>query len=365
MKKIFTLVIIATLVMGLLAGCGNNSETPAAEVPASGGDDVIKATLIVRTQLGDKSFNDSAWAGVQRAGEELGMEVKVIEIGGDQAKYEPTFLDVSESDADIILVNSGAMSEVADGLVDQFPDKKYIFFDMDPLFENTHENVIAISYKQNESSYLAGVLGALMSETGRIGFIGGTENLIINDFMVGYINGAKDTNENIKIETSMIGNFNDTGKSKELAFVQINNGADVIHPVAGGASLGALDAVKERGAWALGVDSDQAMMLKDSAPETADRILTSALKNVNVSLFNVLKDIKEGNIEWGTTNRMGVKDGVAGIAKNEYYDRLVPEEIKAKIEEVEAKIASGEIVVPSAFEMSQDEINNLKNSVKP
>lgn len=365
MKKLFTLVIIATLVMGLLAGCGNNSETPAAEVPASGGDDVIKATLIVRTQLGDKSFNDSAWAGVQRAGEELGMEVKVIEIGGDQAKYEPTFLDVSESDSDIILVNSGAMSEVADGLVDQFPDKKYIFFDMDPLFENTHENVIAISYKQNESSYLAGVLGALMSETGRIGFIGGTENLIINDFMVGYINGAKDTNENIKIETSMIGNFNDTGKSKELAFVQINNGADVIHPVAGGASLGALDAVKERGAWALGVDSDQAMMLKDSAPETADRILTSALKNVNVSLFNVLKDIKEGNIEWGTTNRMGVKDGVAGIAKNEYYDRLVPEEIKAKIEEVEAKIASGEIVVPSAFEMSQDEINNLKNSVKP
>lgn len=364
MKKTFKLLIVAALVMSLLAGCAK-SESPSSGVPASGGDDVIKATLIVRTQLGDKSFNDSAWAGVQRAGQELGIEVKVIEIGGDQTKYEPTFLDVSESDADIILVNSGAMSEVADGLADQFPDKKYVFFDMDPIFENTHDNVIALSYNQNESSYLAGVLGALMSESGEIGFIGGTENLIINDFMVGYISGAKDTNEDIKIHTSMIGNFNDTGKSKELAFVQINNGADVIHPVAGGASLGALDAVKERQIWALGVDSDQAMMLKESNPETADRIPTSALKNVNVSLYNVLKDYAEGNVEWGTTNRMGVKDGVAGIAKNEYYDKLVSEDIKAKIEEVEAKIISGEIVVPSAFDLSQDEINDLKNSVKP
>lgn len=364
MKKIFKLLIITTLVISLLAGCAK-TETPQTEVPASGSDAPLKATLIVRTQLGDKSFNDSAWSGVKRAGDELGLEVRVIEIGGDQAKYEPTFLDVSESDADIILVNSGAMSEVADGLVDQYPDKKYVFFDMDPLFENTHDNVIALSYNQNESSYLAGVLGALMSQTGEIGFIGGTENLIINDFMVGYISGAKDTKEDIKIHTSMIGNFNDTGKSKELAFVQINNGADVIHPVAGGASLGALDAVKERGVWALGVDSDQAMMLKESDPEKAERIPTSALKNVNVSLFNVLKDFKEGKVEWGTTNRMGVKDGVAGIAKNEYYEKIVSEDIKAKIEEVEAKIVSGEIKVPSAFDMSQDEINNLKNSVKP
>lgn len=361
MKKYIKVVVIATLVMSLLAGC---AKTPAVETPAVE-DDVIKATLIVRTQLGDKSFNDSAWAGVQRAGEELGIEVKAIEIGGDQAKYEPTFRDVSESDADVILINSGAMSEMADELVDQYPDKKYVFFDMDPIFVNTHENVIAISYSQNESSYLAGVVGALMSETKVLGFIGGTENLIINDFMVGYINGAKDTDPSIKVNTTLIGNFNDTGKSKELAFVQINGGADVIHPVAGGASLGALDAVKERGVWALGVDSDQAMMLKDSAPETADRILTSALKNVNVSLFNVLEDFKEGTVEWGTTNKMGVKDGVAGIAKNEYYEKLVPAEIRAKVEEVEKKIISGEIVVPSAFDMEQSEINDLKNSVKP
>lgn len=363
MNKFIKIIIIATLVLSLLAGCAAPKDNgPGTEGPKDG---KIKATLIVRTTLGDKSFNDSAWAGVQKAGEELGMEVKVIEIGGDQQKYEPTFRDASESDADIILVNSGAMSELANDLVDQYPDKKYIFFDMDPIFVNTHENVIALSYNQNESSYLAGVVGTLMSESKVLGFIGGTENLIINDFMVGYINGALYADPNVKIHTSLIGNFNDTGKSKELAFVQINNKADVIHPVAGAASLGALDAVKERGVWALGVDSDQAMMLKDSSPETADRILTSALKNVNVSLFNALSDFAEGKVEWGTTNKMGVKDGVAGIAKTEFYQKNVPAEIQEKVEEIEKKIADGEIVVPSAFNMDQNEINNLKISVKP
>lgn len=363
MNKFIKIMIILTLVMSLLAGCAAPKDNgPKTEGPKDG---KLKVTLLVRTALGDKSFNDSAWAGVKRAGEELGMEVRAIEIGGDQQKYEPTIIDASESDADIILVNSGAMSEIANDLVDQYPDKKYIFFDMDPLFENTHDNVIALSYKQNESSFLAGALGALMSESKVLGFIGGTENLIINDFMVGYINGAKFAEPNVKIHTSLIGNFTDTGKSKELAFVQINNKADVIHPVAGAAGLGALDAVKERKVWALGVDSDQAMMLKDSSPQTADRILTSALKNVNVSLFNTLKDIQEGKVEWGTTNRMGIKEGVAGIAKSEFYQKNVPAEIQEKIEEIEKKIADGEIVVPSSFNMDQNEINNLKNSVKP
>lgn len=360
--KMFMAMVLTTV---LLAGCASTPASPEGEKPTSG--EKLKVTHIVRSNLGDLSFNDSAWAGVQKAGEELGMEVNVIEIGGDQTKYEPTILDASVSDADIIIVNSGALSEAAEQHVRSYPDKKYIFFDVQPTFDNQYDNVLALSFKQNESSYLAGSLAGLMTKTNNIGFVGGTENIIINDFMVGYINGAIDSNKDIKVQTALIGNTTDTARAKELGLVQINNGADFIHSVAGGAGLGVIDAVYESGdqIWSLGVDSDQAMKLKPTAPEKADRIITSALKDVGSGLYNALKLISEGKVEWGTLQTMGVAEGVTGIAINEYYEKHVPAEVKAKMKEITEKIAKGEIVVPTAFEMNTEQINTLKDSVRP
>lgn len=376
MKKIAKLFITTVLIMSSVVGCGGTNQskseatpdnTPSSTEQTKQESKKIKAVLIVRTALGDKSFYDSAWAGLQRASQELDMEVSAIEIGGDQSKYKPTIIDASESDADIIFINSGALSEVAEEVVEQYPDKKYIFYDMQPTFENVYDNVIALSFKQNESSFMAGVVGALMSESKVMGFVGGTENTIINDFMVGYINGAKYAEPNIKIHTSLIGSFTDTAKGKELALVQINNKADVIHGVAGAAGLGVLDSVKEKGIWGLGVDSDQAMKLKETSPETSERILTSALKQVDVALFTILKEYyyQEDKIEWGSMKQMGIKEGVAGIAKNEYYEKNIPDEIKKTVQEIENKVISGEIVVPTAFDMDQNALNELKNSVKP
>ena len=376
MNKILKLMVAVTLVISSVVGCGGVSQAKSEEVANNTQGSIseekdknkkIKAVLIVRTALGDKSFYDSAWAGLQRAQQELNIDVNAIEIGGDQSKYKPTIIDASESDADIIFVNSGALSEVAEEVVEQYPDKKYVFYDMQPTFENVYDNVVAISFKQNESSFVAGVVGALMSESKVMGFVGGIENTIINDFMVGYINGAKYADPNIKIHTALIGNMTDTAKGKELALVQINNKADVIHGVAGAAGLGVLDAVKERGTWGLGVDSDQAMKLKDTAPETSERILTSALKQVDLGLFSILQEYyaKEGEIEWGTMKQMGIREEVAGIAKNEYYMKNVPDEIKEVVEEVEKKIVTGEIFVPTSFDMDQNALNELKNSVKP
>lgn len=362
MKKLFGVLLSMIMVLSLTA-CGEKkpAETakPAEEAKA------LKAVLVVRTALGDKSFYDSAWAGLTKAKEELGMDVRAVEIGGDQSKYQPTLIEVSESDADIIFVNSGALSEVALELMDKYPDKKYVLYDMKPDFDNKFPNAVALSFNQNESSFLGGIVAASMSEKGNIGFIGGTENIIINDFMVGYINGAKLAKPDIKIQVSLIGNFTDTAKGKELALVQLNGGADVLHGVAGAAALGVLDAVKEKNAWAIGVDSDQAKKLKESNPETAERIVTSALKNVDIALFTILKDAKEGKVEWGTVKKLGVKEGVAGIARNDYYEKNVPADVKKAVDDAEKKIISGEIVVPTSFTMSQDDITALKNSVKP
>lgn len=364
MKK-FRILIALILVAILAVGC--TSETDGNNGNGGDKDGPLKVTLIVRTNLGDLSFNDSAWGGVQRAGEELGLEVNVVEIGGDQTKYEPTIIDVSESDADIIIVNSGALTEAAELHVNNYPDKKYIFFDMPPTFENVYDNVIAVSFRQNESSYLAGALAGLMSATNNIGFIGGTENIIINDFMVGYINGALDTNPDIKVQTALIGNFTDTTRAKELAIVQINNGADFIHSVAGGAGLGVIDAVFEssENVFSLGVDSDQAMAIKPTSPEKAEIIITSALKDVGSGLYTVLKRIIEGTANWGSLESMGVAEGVAGIAQNEYYDKHVPEDVKKQLETIKQEIIDGTIVVDTAFSMTTAEINQLKDSVRP
>lgn len=363
MKK-FKILIALILVAMLSVGCASESDDNGEN---NNPDRPLKVTHIVRTNLGDLSFNDSAWGGVQRAGKELGFEVNVVEIGGDQTKYEPTILDASESDADIIIVNSGALTEAAELYVNNYPDKKYVFFDMQPTFENVYDNVVALSFKQNESSYLAGSLAGLMTNTNNIGFVGGTENIIINDFMVGYINGAVDANPDIKVQTALIGNFTDTTRAKELGIVQINNGADFIHSVAGGAGLGVIDAVYEssENVFSLGVDSDQAMVIKPTSPEKADRIVTSALKDVGSGLFTVLKQIAEGSVKWGSLESMGVAEGVAGIAQNEYYDKHVPNEVKEKLEAIKQDIIDGKIVVDTAFSMSTSEINALKDSVRP
>ena len=366
MKKLFIVLITLFTVLNLV-GCAASKpeETATTTTTTEASDKPVKAVLVVRTALGDKSFYDSAWRGLNKAKDELGMEVRAVEIGGDQSKYQPTLTEVSEADEDVVFVNSGALSEVALELMGNYPEKKYVLYDMQPTFENTFDNAVAISFKQSESSFLGGIVAAKMAKNGVIGFIGGSENIIINDFMVGYIAGAKYANPDIKIHISLIGDFKDTAKGKELALVQLANGAEVIHSVAGAAGLGCLDAVKEKGAWSIGVDSDQAMALKETSPETSERILTSALKNVDFALFSVLQQYKDGTLEFGTTNAYGIKEKAAGIAKNEYYEKNVPDDVKKLVEEAEAKIISGEIKVPTSFTMTQDEITELKNSVKP
>jgi basic membrane protein A len=267
------------------------------------------------------------------------------------------------------------MKEPIEEVAPNYPDKTYILFDTAVSYDEVEglDNVYSILYKQNEAGFLAGVLAAQMTTATdvdninpdkKIGLLGAMDIPVINDFLVGYIEGAKYIDEEIKVDISYIDSFSDAAKAKELAIIQYDTkGVDIGFNVAGRAGLGQIEAAYEKNTYAIGVDSDQALLFEDK-PEKANKIASSALKRVDKSLLRALDMYFEGNIPTGKKESIGLEEGAIGLSKNKYYEEIVPKEIKDKVLEIEGKIGSGEIKVNSAFGLSSEEIGQLKESVK-
>ncbi len=380
-KNLRSILTTSVLAISLLAGCtpatpsttaaGTSGGTTTAGTTTAGTTTAgtqsgkkLKVTYIVGGNLGDKSFNDSAWAGLEKAKKDLNVEIKAIELGGDPSKQEPTLRDVAEDGTDIVMVASGGLIEAAQVVAPDFPDVKFVSFDVGPSYEVKFDNLYGIMFKQNEADFVAGAVAAKLSKTGIIGFIGGQENPIINDFLVGYIDGAKQANPDIKIAVSFVGNWTDSAKGKEMSFAQVLLGADVLHGVAGGAGLGVIEAAADKKLWAIGVDSDQTLLFEGD-PAKANAIVTSALKNVGDVLYGVIVADQAGTLNWGKLESYGIKEGGVGLSRNDNYKKNVPADVQTWIDELEAKVKSGEYIVPSAFTMTNDEFVQLKNSIKP
>lgn len=376
MKKFISLIICFTLFCTLaLTGCGNSTSTDSTENTAKDGtansEEKLKVVLLIPGLLGDKSFFDSANHGLDMVKEELGAQTKVIEMGIDKTKWQPTLLDVSEQDWDIIISGGWEMTEMLNEAAEQFTDKKYINFDTSD--NETADNLYAMFYKTNEVSFLAGSAAALVTTSDMplanpeklIGFLGGMDNPGINDFLVGYIEGATYVDPEIKVAISYVGDFANPAKGKEMSISQYNSGVDIGFNVAGMTGLGQLDAAKDKDRYAIGVDSDQALLFKDTDIEKSQHIVTSALKKIDASILRAVKKYQEGTLEFGKYEVLGFKEGGVGIAKNEFYNELLNDEMKKKIEEIEAKLTNGEIEVGTAFGLDTDQINEIRNSVKP
>ncbi|MCR4430951.1 MAG: BMP family ABC transporter substrate-binding protein [Tepidanaerobacteraceae bacterium] len=381
MKKFFIIALGFVLILSLLlSGCGSSqqSQQNQGQSQQSGQEQPkekpLKIVLLLNGNLGDKSFFDSANHGMELIKQELGAETKVIEMGYDQTKWEPTLVDVSEQDWDIIIVGTWQMQEILEKVAPQYPDKKYFIFDSSVDYtKGKLDNVYSIQYKQNEVSFLAGVVAAKVTTSNMplanpqkiIGFLGGMDTPVINDFLVGYIQGARYVDPDIKVAISYIGDFSNAAKGKEMALAQYNLGADIGFNVAGQAGLGQLDAAKEKNKYAIGVDSDQAMIFKDSDPAKANLIVTSALKRVDNSLLRAVKMYKEGKLVFGKAENLGLSEEAVGLADNEFYEKLLSEDIRKEVKDLADKIASGEIKVDTAFGMDTAKLNELRNSVKP
>ncbi len=362
MKKFLSLLLVTALVITSLVGCGSKETNESA----SNEGDALKIACLLNGNLGDKSFFDSANAGMKLIKEQLEAETKVIEMGFDNTVWESTLYDACDDDYDVIVVGTYQMQELLQKVAPEYPDKKFIIFDA----EVAADNVYSITFKQNEMMYVAGALAATLAQdkeltdgTGIISTVYALDIPVLDDFVVGYIQGATDTVPGTKVITSTIGDFSDTARAKELATAQINAGSQVVFPCASQAGLGAIDACKEKNTFAIGVDADQAMALKNDDPEASAVIVTSAMKNIDQVLVRAIKMHVEGTLPYGQTEALGMAENAVSLADNEVFRGIVPQEIIDLMEELETKIQNGEIKVKSAFDMEEDEIKELKKSV--
>ncbi len=204
-------------------------------------------------------------------------------------------------------------------------------------------------YAQNEGSYLAGIYAGLMTKSGIVGVIGGQDTPVINDFIVGYEQGAKAANPSIKVLKAYAGSWNDSAKGEQLALEMYSQEADIIFQVAGGTGIGVFRAALKSDMYAIGVDSDQAQIIERVDPELANAILTSMLKNVDLSFYRALKLYKEGKLAFGHAEYLGLKENGVGLARNRYYEEATPADVRARVDQAEDDIRSGIIKVDTAF----------------
>ena len=349
--KLFMFIVSLMMVVGMLLSACQPAATEEPTV-VEDGEETIKVVNLINGVLGDKSFFDSADRGMQRVMEDYPqVEVKTIEAGVDPAKWQAALEDAAANeDYDVMILGTYQMSEFLEMIAPQYPDKKFIIYDVSVDYSKEGlDNVYSVTYKQNEGSYMAGVYVGLMSESGIVGVVGGQDIPVINDFIAGYEQGAKAYGvENVIVQYA--GGWNDPAKGKELALAMYQQGADYVFQVAGGTGVGVFQAAQELEQFAIGVDSDQALIIAETNPEQAEFIPTSMLKNVDNSLYRAMKLYIEGTLPFGEAEALGVAEGGVGLAKNEYYDKMTPDDVKAKIEEVEQMLLDGEIVVDTVFE---------------
>lgn len=343
MKKFISLALVAVMVLSMslfMASCGDKEE--GGDAAESKG---VKITGVIATQLGDKSFNDSANAGLEEL-KSQGFDVNVVQCDTDETKYKPSLITAAES-SDIV-VGVGSELTMIDQVAAEYPDTKFIW--VDNVVENPekYENLTCISYKQNEGSYLVGYIAGKMTESDVVGFIGGQEIPVIEDFRVGYTQGVKAANPDATVLKNFTNDWSDTNAGAEAAQTQSGQGADIIFCAAGGSGNGAILKAEELGIKCIGVDQDQRETMKDYA----DFILCSMIKNVHKSIVDYINDFTADESKW-----IGGEVFVAGSDGNyvevaygpEDLEVMVPQDIIDELDGELEKIASGEVKVDTAL----------------
>ena len=361
-KKSFVVVLLAICMIFSLALTAN-------------ADDEFKAVYLVNGNLGDKGFYDSAASGMYRMRDELGADIKIIEMGRDETSYEGNYLDVSDQDWDMIISGTWSVKELAEQTAAQFPEKNYIFFDGEVNYDvvTTH-NMMGISYLSNESSFMAGALAALMLDSGAekidpeqrvLGFIGSMDTANINDFLIGYIDGINYIDPSIKLLTSYVGSFEDVPKCLEMTKQLYNQGAQIVFAPVSQSNIGAVTASADADMYLIGCDQDIWAQVNETDPERAKNIISSALKNVGDSLLTAVAGYMDGSMTTSENYVLGLSSGAVGLAYNENYEALVPEAIRTQLEEIKASVIAGDIKVRTAFGMTSEEIASIRDAMKP
>ena len=323
---------------GSSSGCGSASNSGSAPSGPFG------VAYMVPGSLGDLGFFDSGEAGIKRAASDLGADTKTIEGGDNNTQAWVNDLQnlAKTGKYNVIVTGGDQVSDQLTQVAKQFPKQKFVMFDA----EVKGDNIASITFRQNDVSFLAGVLAALVSEDTadysmsgghkNVGIVGGQDIPVINDFIVGFEAGAKAVDPSITIQKSYVGSWTDSATGYSQAASMYAKGADVIFAAAGGSGLGVLKAAKDKKKYAIGVDSDQNGLYPVY-------LLASALKNVDNAVFDLLKKAKDGNLQTGKTYVYGIPNN--GVSLKLDTD-LVKQATSDKLKDYSDKVAKGEIDVP-------------------
>ncbi|MBP1851732.1 BMP family lipoprotein [Rhizobium halophytocola] len=284
----------------------------------------------------DKSFNEAAYNGAEKFKSETGIDYRDFEPT-DDTQGEQAIRNFASRGYNPVIAISFAWASALQKVAPDFPDTKFVI--VDDVVDLP--NVKSIVYKENEGSYLVGLLAGLKSETGKVGFVGGMDIPLIRKFECGYEEGARAAKPGMEVFQNMVGTtgaaWNDPVRAGELAKNQLDQGADVIYAAAGASGLGVLQTAADNKKFSIGVDSNQNYVQPGS-------VLTSMVKRVDLAIYDSFTAAKDDKLEAGVTS-LGVKEGGVDFAMDEHNAALITPEMKAAVEKAKADIISGAVTV--------------------
>lgn len=340
LKTSFFGFVFLILILGLLISSTGYAKSP------------LKVALIIaQGGLGDRSYNDLAFSGLTKAAQDFGIKVKAIESPDPVGQGEKLLRNAAQLGFDLVITLEYSHFAPLKRVADDYP--KTVFSILNIAVDKP--NIVSVIFKEQEGSFLAGALSAMVTkdtnipginEKKIIGAIGGTKSLGIDKFIVGYEEGAHYIDPQVKVLVAYSNSFGDPVKGKELATAMFQQGADIVYQIAGGTGQGIIQAAKETGHFAIGVDSDQDWM----AP---GHVLTSMIKRSDLAVYDLCKRLSEGKLEGGKTVYYGLKEGGVGLSEMKFTRQFIPKEYIEKIKELKKKIINGEIKVTDVTQTGQ------------
>jgi basic membrane protein A and related proteins len=332
--------LLAMVCSLFVAACGSDDE----DAPSTSGTSTAESTPAAKSikvglvtdigGLSDRSFNQLANEGLERAKSELGAETRVL-VSKTDSDYIPNLSTLAQQKYDLVIGVGFLMAEAMNTVAPKFPNTNFAIIDVDATgLESKPTNVSGVLFKEQEAGYLVGYMAGLYLKDeggGTASSVGGQKIPPVDHYIAGYQKGVQDANPEAKVVNGYSQKFDDPAPCKEMALDHIAQGAKVVFQVAGGCGLGALDAAKEKSVQGIGVDADQAYL--------GDQIMTSALKKVDVAVYNEIKAVQDDTFKGGANAIFDVKSGGVGIGDTNEIGAKYADQIK----EIQDKIAAGEL----------------------
>ncbi|MDR2073883.1 MAG: BMP family ABC transporter substrate-binding protein [Oscillospiraceae bacterium] len=328
MKKVACALAVLTAACLILTGCNRQTK------------DVGIFSVGLVTDAGgvnDQSFNQSAWEGLQRFGKDTGAKVSYIE-SRDENNYAHNIDTFVDQNCGLIWGVGSMLGDAFSQASRNYPNRQFAIVDYAYSPDQVpNKNIIGVVFSAHQCSFLVGYIAGKMTKTGKVGHVNGVASPTMESFAVGYYAGVLTANRNVKIMGQYSGSFEDPSAGKNIANQYFADGADIIYSAAGATGNGVIEAARNHGKWAIGVDMDQNYVAPDS-------VLTSALKRVDNAIYDVSDMARQGTFQGGSTLIYDLKNNGVGYATTGNH---IPQDVIVEVEAIKAKIISGEQNVPA------------------